>query len=97
MLADGGLTGLVDGERAFWGDPVAEFVSPALFGGIEADVDFLAGYGFAFTDADRVRLAAYQAYLYLVMLTERVPRGSTDEGVERLVTRALDTAVAGLR
>ncbi len=52
VLAD--ETGLVDGERAFWGDPVADFVSLALFR--EIDADFLTGYGAEL--ADRVRLAA---------------------------------------
>lgn len=95
-LTGTGLTGLVDGERAFWGDPVAEFVSLALFGEIEADRDFLAAYGFEFTDSARVRLAAYQAYLYSIMLTERVPRGLTDPAVERVITDALTAALAVL-
>ncbi|WP_189153116.1 aminoglycoside phosphotransferase family protein [Lentzea pudingi] len=96
VLAGTGLTGLVDGERAFWGDPVAEFVSLALFGEIEDDPDFLDSYRFEFTDSARVRLAAYQAYLYSIMLTERVPRGSTDEGFERLVRDALGRALGVL-
>jgi aminoglycoside phosphotransferase (APT) family kinase protein len=90
LVDDTGLTGLVDGERAFWGDPVAEFVSLALFGSIEDDEDFLTSHGFEFTDAARVRLAAYQAYLYSIMLIERVPRGSADDGMETLITGALD-------
>ena len=32
---------LIDAERAFWGDPLAEFVSLALFGDIERDTAFL--------------------------------------------------------
>lgn len=93
ILTDGNLTGLVDGERAFWGDPVAEFVSLALFSSIETDTDFLTSYGFEFTDSARVRLAAYQAYLYSIMLVERVPRGSTDQEVERLITAGLTRAL----
>ncbi|WP_236703184.1 aminoglycoside phosphotransferase family protein [Lentzea aerocolonigenes] len=96
VLVDDGLSGLVDGERAFWGDPVAEFVSLALFGTIEDDPDFLTNYGIELTDAERVRLAAYQAYLYSIMLTERVPRGSTDEAVETLITDALGRALGVL-
>lgn len=38
------ISGVVDGERAFWGDPVAKFVSLAFFGDIERDEDFLRGY-----------------------------------------------------
>ncbi|WP_371101905.1 phosphotransferase family protein [Streptomyces sp. PU_AKi4] len=78
------IGGLVDGERMFWGDPLADFVSLALLGDIRTDGAFLAGYGEAggravFDAAARVRLALYRAYLYLIMLTETVPRASGDE------------------
>ncbi|MFC8372407.1 phosphotransferase family protein [Streptomyces sp. NPDC057238] len=78
------IGGLIDGERMFWGDPLADFVSLALLGDIRTDQAFLAGYGEAggravFDTAARVRLALYRAYLYLIMLTETVPRASGDE------------------
>jgi aminoglycoside phosphotransferase (APT) family kinase protein len=38
------IGGLIDAERAFWGDPLAEFVSVALFADIERDAAFLHGY-----------------------------------------------------
>ncbi|MEK8144365.1 aminoglycoside phosphotransferase family protein [Streptomyces sp. M10(2022)] len=49
LLVDGApgarrLSGIIDGERMFWGDPVADLVSTALFGDVEKDSDFLAGY-----------------------------------------------------
>ncbi|WP_338697364.1 aminoglycoside phosphotransferase family protein [Streptomyces sp. Q6] len=73
------IGGVIDGERMFWGDPLAEFVSLALFGDIEQDRDFLAGYAAAggearFTGPARLRLALYRCYLYLIMLVEAVPR-----------------------
>lgn len=73
------IGGLVDGERMFWGDPVADFVSLALLGDIRKDEPFLEGYrrvgGHAVFDASaRLRLALYRAYLYLIMLTETIPR-----------------------
>jgi aminoglycoside phosphotransferase (APT) family kinase protein len=82
LLVDehGRLTGIVDAERAFWGDPHADFASLALFATIEADGDFLAGYaegggrvepGPSFTR----RQALYRTYLYLVMAVEAAPRG----------------------
>lgn len=78
MLVDrrnGNISGLIDGERAFWGDPVAEFVSLALLGDIEDDPAFLAGYGKpTFDDRTRRRLALYRCYLYLIMLVESAPR-----------------------
>lgn len=38
------IGGLIDGERMFWGDPLADLVSLALLGDIERDDAFLAGY-----------------------------------------------------
>lgn len=68
------IEGVIDPERAFWGDPLAELVTVALFA--ELDEDFLAGYGAPpFTDAMRGRLALYRAYLCLIMIVEGVPRG----------------------
>jgi aminoglycoside phosphotransferase (APT) family kinase protein len=58
---------LIDAERAFWGDPLAEFVSLALFADIEQDTAFLHGYRAAggvvtFDFAARQRLSLYRAY-----------------------------------
>ncbi|MGP4045789.1 phosphotransferase family protein [Streptomyces sp. 2A115] len=80
------IGGLIDGERMFWGDPLADFVSLALLGDIKQDQDFLTGYqevgGLAeFTPSARLRLALYRSYLYLIMLTETVPRAA---GAEQL-------------
>ncbi|MFF2330081.1 MULTISPECIES: phosphotransferase family protein [unclassified Streptomyces] len=74
------IGGIIDGERMFWGDPVADFVSLALFTDIQEDEDFLAGYGagrgqpVVFDASARLRLALYRCYLYLIMLVETVPR-----------------------
>ena len=38
------IGGLIDGERAMWADPLADFVSLALFRDIEQDGAFLHGY-----------------------------------------------------
>ncbi|MFF6879282.1 phosphotransferase family protein [Streptomyces sp. NPDC012474] len=78
------IGGLIDGERMFWGDPLADFVSLALLGDIRKDEEFLAGYreagGLAgFDTPARLRLALYRAYLYLIMITETVPRQAGEE------------------
>ncbi|GAA2562359.1 aminoglycoside phosphotransferase family protein [Streptomyces levis] len=78
------IGGLIDGERMFWGDPLADFVSLALLGDIRRDEAFLAGYreagGRAVFDVPAcLRLALYRAYLYLIMLTETVPRAAGEE------------------
>jgi aminoglycoside phosphotransferase (APT) family kinase protein len=76
------IGGLIDAERAFWGDPLADFVSLALMSDIRKDQGFLDGYrqagGPVVLDASsEVRLALYRSYLYLIMLTEITPRAFT--------------------
>ena len=81
LAADGRLTGLVDGERFLWGDPLLDLVSPALFHRIEEEPEhpFLRGYtaatGLVVDDAARTRLALYRIHLYVLMLTEGPSRG----------------------
>ncbi|SMD15961.1 Predicted kinase, aminoglycoside phosphotransferase (APT) family [Kibdelosporangium aridum] len=97
LIDDSRVTGLIDGERAFWGDPLAEMVSLALFGDIRKDDAFLAGYGpVRFTESASFRLAFYKVYLYLIMLTEIVPRNSYDAAMHKLVTKNLLAAAAQL-
>ncbi|WP_329208707.1 aminoglycoside phosphotransferase family protein [Streptomyces sp. NBC_00683] len=82
------IGGVIDGERMFWGDPVADFVSTALLGDLEEDKDFLAGYASVtggpveFTASVRLRIALYRSYLYLIMLTETVPREAPEDALE---------------
>ncbi|WP_329263079.1 aminoglycoside phosphotransferase family protein [Streptomyces sp. NBC_01478] len=78
------IGGLIDGERMFWGDPLADFVSLALLGDIRTDESFLAGYRGAggrveFDRSARLRYALYRSYLYLIMLAEAVPREFGEE------------------
>lgn len=73
------LGGLIDAERAFWGDPLAELVSLWLLGDVDPDDGLLAGYREAGGELDldasaRTRLALYRIYLYLIMWVEVVPR-----------------------
>ncbi|MEU4219096.1 aminoglycoside phosphotransferase family protein [Actinoplanes sp. NPDC026623] len=82
VLTEGGrLSGLVDGERFLWGDPLLDFVSPALRRRIEDEPDhpFLRGYaaatGLVLDDAARTRLALYRVHFYLLMLAEGPSRG----------------------
>ncbi|MET9831015.1 aminoglycoside phosphotransferase family protein [Streptomyces sp. NPDC006385] len=96
------IGGLIDGERMFWGDPLADFVSLALLGDIKRDEAFLAGYREAGGRADfdvpaRLRLALYRSYLYLIMLTETVPRAvdtAQDRWVQETVAPELAAALA---
>ncbi|GGT20980.1 phosphotransferase [Streptomyces tanashiensis] len=73
------LSGLIDGERAFFGDPLADLVGLDPLGAAEDDADLLAGYRSVtptptLDTGARVRLALYRVYLALVMRVESVPR-----------------------
>ncbi|WP_182886088.1 phosphotransferase family protein [Microbispora sp. H10885] len=103
------IQAVIDFERAFWGDPLADFVTPTLFGELREDDPLLVGYRAEGGEADlgdgaRIRLALYRVYLYLIMLVEDGPRQYPEESYGRirdLSTRSLasclDTLRAGLR
>ncbi|BFV55655.1 aminoglycoside phosphotransferase family protein [Kitasatospora sp. CMC57] len=103
--ADGGrrarVTGLIDHERAFWGDPAAELVSLAFGGGTGPGSDLVAGYTGAggrldFDPTLRHRLALYHLYLGLLLVVECGPRGY---GADHLVfcRGFLDESIARIR
>jgi aminoglycoside phosphotransferase (APT) family kinase protein len=95
------LTGLVDGERYLFGDPLMDFVSPALYRHIEDEPDhpFVRGYrrvegrATALDTAAARRLTLYRLHLYLLMTIEMPSRGITrrdrHEVLGRMVRRQL--------
>jgi fructosamine-3-kinase len=102
------LSGLVDGERYLFGDPLVDLASPALF----ADVldppghPFLSGYTsvtpLSIDEGVRRRVWLYQLYLYLIMIVEYPSRGMTPDGdpgrwalLGRLVTDLVDRLTGG--
>lgn len=95
------ISGLIDHERAFWGDPAAELVSLAYGGPTGADSDLVAGYTEAggtldFTPALRHRLALYHLYLGLLLVVECGPRGYGSDHLA-YCRRTLDDNLAGVR
>ena len=82
-----GLAGLVDGERFLFGDPLVDFVSPAIFQRIEDEPKHPFALGYAavsgrpttFTARERRRLELYRLHLYLLMTVEMPSRGMTRE------------------
>ena len=95
------IAGLIDHERAFWGDPAAELVSLAFGGDTGPDSDFVAGYTEAggsldFGRAFQHRLALYHLYLGLLLVVECGPRGY---GPDHLASCRgnLDDAITRLR
>ena len=99
--AAGRLTGLVDGERYLYGDPLVDLVSPALMRRIEDEPDhpFLLGYGSPVLDRPATtRLSLYRVHLYLLMLAEGPSRG-IPVGSERhhRLTALLESELTQLR
>ena len=81
------LSGIVDGERYLWGDPLMDFVSPALYRRIESEPEhpFVRGYAgqrgrpVTFDAAASRRLTLYRLHLYLLMTVEMPSRGMTPD------------------
>lgn len=65
------VEGFIDGERAFYGDPIAELVSLISFIPDDEAGAVVDGFlGRALTDGEELRLAMYRAYLWLILLCE---------------------------
>ena len=65
------IDGIIDLERCFYGDPVAEYISTAtIVGNIEQAEDFISGHNeiseFRFNKNDKIRLIMYQVYMGLL-------------------------------
>ncbi|GLY44249.1 phosphotransferase [Amycolatopsis sp. NBRC 101858] len=101
ILLDGDrVSGIIDAERAFWGDPVAEFVSLTLFR--DPDRELLDGYRAAGGPAEFgmpawARLALYRVYLDLIMLVEMTPRKDDDADRARFLRARLTEDLDALR
>jgi aminoglycoside phosphotransferase (APT) family kinase protein len=74
------IEGIIDGDRAYWGDPYYDFVSSiALFKDIAKEKAFLKGYSrkrgeVNFTPYLQCRLHMYRAYYDLQVIVERISR-----------------------
>ncbi|OKI69714.1 phosphotransferase family protein [Micromonospora sp. CB01531] len=79
------LSGLVDGERYLWGDPLMDLVSPLLFRRTEDELDDPVVRAYRtiapcpLDTGARRRLSLYRLYLYLLMSVEMPSRGITGE------------------
>jgi aminoglycoside phosphotransferase (APT) family kinase protein len=87
----GRITGIIDGERCFYGDPIAELASLTLYSDIESRPELLDGYGRGeLTPDERLRLRMYTVYLYLIMLVEGPTRGFGGEEYLRILAYSAD-------
>lgn len=77
LVKDNTVMGLIDWERSMFGDPLME----DRFRSHSRSENFLQGYGMkAFSNSEKVRMAWYDVYLYLIMMIEGAYRGyKTDD------------------
>lgn len=71
------IEGIIDFERAFWGDPIADFPSSfMLIKGLQSESDFWKTYAESanrnnsITKEDNIRLSLYSLYLWIIMSVE---------------------------
>ncbi|MFI6502617.1 phosphotransferase family protein [Nonomuraea typhae] len=102
--ADGRIQAIIDLERAFWGDPLADLVTPTIFGELAETDALLAGYRevrpLELTPAALARVDLYRVYLYLILLVENGPRQYPEEEyapLRDLAATSLAKAVEALR
>jgi aminoglycoside phosphotransferase (APT) family kinase protein len=99
MVSDDRITGIIDHERVFWGDPLMEagFMAAGGVGDWSNAEGFLAGYGrgpLTPDELDRRRL--YNLHLFLIMVIETVYRAHTTTDQLDMARPALDRAMADL-
>ncbi|WP_454048626.1 phosphotransferase family protein [Cellulomonas sp. Marseille-Q8402] len=96
------LTGVIDPERAVWGDPLLELAGADQLGLGPVPPALLAGYAAAGGDlalgtpAGETRLLLYRMSMSLVMLTEIAPRGYAGPGADAHRARCAATLRAVL-
>ena len=79
FIKDGRVSGIIDYERAMWGDPLMEngFSSSSS----PLDESFVRGYGKnALTKEEQLRCSMYRLYRILVMIIECDYRKYSDDG-----------------
>lgn len=87
LIKDGRISGILDLERALWGDPLMEY----YFSGQYDNAAFLQGYGQtpALSPRAETRRSLYNLYLYLVMMIEYAFRGYEDQSQKIWAERKL--------
>lgn len=91
------VVGFIDGERAFYGDPIAELVSMVAFCGADEGAAVVDGFlGRPLTAAEELRLCMYRTYLWLILLVEIGVRHYPADTAQGIVDWATPLLVADL-
>lgn len=76
FIKDGCIIGIIDWERALWGEPLMD----DRFREHNRNADFLKGFGQEdFSEEEMRRIYWYDVFLYLTMMTEGAYRGYEDD------------------
>jgi len=88
-------TGIVDCERAIYGDTLLELVCGFLLD----DENFMKSYtgGVALEKDEKIRIVLYQIYLYLIMVIECSYRQYSDESSSEWANTQLQVALTDLQ
>ena len=98
LVRDGAITGIIDHERAFFGDPLIEagFVATEL-PAMGDPAGFLRGYGHGpLTAGERVRRRLYNLHLLLILVIETTYREFTEPGHSDWTKATLNAVMASL-
>lgn len=93
FVKDGHVSGIIDWERAMWGEPLMD----DRFRRHTRSEAFLQGFGIGrLTERQRLRIGWYDVFLYLVMMTEGAYRGYADDSQYRWVKPLFEASWAEL-
>jgi aminoglycoside phosphotransferase (APT) family kinase protein len=92
FVKDGKITGIIDFERALWGDPLMEY----YFRHSSYNKDFIRGYDTDLRAEAPIRALIYDIYLYLIMVIETKYRNYPDDWQYNFATKELYIAVEEL-
>jgi aminoglycoside phosphotransferase (APT) family kinase protein len=93
FVKEGKITGIIDFERAMWGDPLQEY----FFRLHCYNKSFTDGYGRDLRAEAPVRALLYDIYLYLIMVIETKYRNYPDDWQYNFATENLKQAVEQLK
>ncbi len=92
FVKDAGITGLIDFERALWGDPLMEY----SFRRHSYNESFIIGYGSDLRADAPIRALLYDMYLYLIMVVETKYRNYQDDWQYKFATEELRKSLEAL-
>ncbi|MBI9051373.1 MAG: aminoglycoside phosphotransferase family protein [Anaerolineaceae bacterium] len=96
FVQDGIISGLIDFERALWGDPLMEMQFRPLL--LEGNTNSIRGYGKTdFTPTETMRCQLYSLYLALAMYTESFYRNYDNDYIFNIAAQMLQGSMRWLK